>query len=190
MQKIQEIVLVSATKGAGRVMGRLIEGEILRHYIRAISDELDNSSIRHRIADDTRPWEFVISCGLGWHEGRKEANTNRSKVWIASNETSILGSLIAEALSHWGQTYISLDHKSCRPVVKMQDNILFKGQGGIHIEPFQINAHNGELYAQRLEQLGRDIGRCLADYAIKGSPGIRIKPMEYGDFPRPLKIHY
>lgn len=61
-------------------------------------------------------------------------------------------------------------------MVDGDDESLRKGNGGIRLEPFVLNGSSAAQYAQRLEELGRDIGRIIADYVIKGNHGANVKP--------------
>ncbi len=182
MTKIHEILLVPASQG--RVNGVMSETEIVRRYVRAVSDELDHCAVRHRIGQDQRPWEFTLSLGLGWLLSKKEPLTNRSRLWISDARSSPIGVLLAETLSHWGTTYIGLEHRSCKPVAR-QDAV-----SHIHIEPFELNGLRAASYAQRLEELGRDIGRTLADYVVRQGSGGIIRAATSSDMPQPLRRVY
>lgn len=171
-----EVLLLAQSHG--RIFGKLSESEIVRKYVRAMSDELDNSMVRHRIGDNPRPWEFVVSLGLGWTIAQKELLTNRSRIWISDARVSQVGSLLAETLSHWGKTYIGLEHRSCKPVAKQET------MAHVYIEPFQMNGLKADVYACRLEELGRDLGREIAGYMAKEKAGGFMKVTTAADLPQ------
>jgi hypothetical protein len=178
MMNLREFVLVPTTKiGSGNVVGNLSEAVIISRYIKALADELDACSIRNRIGDAPHSHEFVIRCGLGWHRGspHKLPAENSSRVYIGQHDASSVATLISEALSHWGKVYCSHGHRSSKPVVDQDDEQLRAGSGGVRIEPFVLNGANAALYAQRLENLGRDVGRIVADYVAKGNHGAYVK---------------
>lgn len=175
--KIQELVLFPVS--AGRVIGHMSETDTVRRYVRAIADELDGCRIRSRIGDaktPAQPWETAVTCGIGWTTSKKDLVCNRSRVFIPDGNATALGNLLAEALSHWGQTYAGLEHRSCRPVVRASPPYL-------HIEPFELNGVRAEAYASRLEELGRDIARVIADYAIRASSGAVMKTQTSATIP-------
>lgn len=159
--------------GRGRAIGKLAEALIIRRYMQSLSDELEDCSIRHRTASKDKdgawvvqPHEFIIHCALGWSmkPPSKQPTENGSKVYIRHHETSIIGVQVAEALSHWGQVYCCHGHRCTRPVIDNADDVIALGMGGIRVEPFVLNGPHADTYAQRLEPLGRDLGRCVADY--------------------------
>lgn len=174
--KINEFILVSTVSAKdSQVIGRLIDFELIRHYIKAISDELDNCGIRHRIAKEVGASDFVILCGLGFLPPKSNATANISKIRMfgATAQSLLLATRLAETISHWGRTYVAHEHRQCRPVVATQGEISAVGTGGLYIEPFAMNGPRAVDYAVRLEELGRDIGRCVADYVASGCLGAK-----------------
>lgn len=173
---VHEVLLVPAS--LGRINGMLAETEIIKRYAKALSDELDHCAIRHRVGESPRPWEFVVSMGLGWTLSKKDPLTNRSRVWISDARASSVATLLAETLSHWGGLYAGTEHKSCKPVARQDTD------AHCHIEPFELNGPKAAVYAGRLEELGRDLGRTIADYVVREKSGAGIKVQTAADFPR------
>jgi hypothetical protein len=175
-----EVLLLPQSRG--RIDGGMAETEIIKRYARALSDELDHCAIRHRLGDSPRPWELTISLGLGWTEAKKDLLTNRSRIWISDARASSLASLLAETLSHWGHTYIGLEHRSCKPVA-LQEEVAH-----VSLQPFQLNGLKAGVYAQKLEELGRDLGRTIADYIAKEKGGGMVKMTKAADLPQNQSI--
>lgn len=172
---LHEVLLVPASQG--RCEGLLAETEIIKRYARSLSDELDHCGIRHRLGEQARPWEFVVSLGLGWTLAKKDLLTNRSRIWISDARASSVATFLAETLSHWGQLYAGVEHRSCKPIAKQEQD------AHIYIEPFELNGPKANAYAQRLEELGRDLGRTIADYVVREKSGAGIKMQRAADFP-------
>lgn len=173
---MHEVLLIP--RSLARMEGNLAETEVIKRYARALSDELDHCAIRHRLGEKPRPWEFVVSLGLGWTEAKKDLLTNRSRIWISDARASSIATLLAETLSHWGQTYVGLEHKSCKPVARQEED------AHIYIEPFQLNGFRAQVYAQRLEELGRDLGRAIADYVIREKRGGTVRMATAAEVPQ------
>lgn len=199
---LHEILIVpsaghSSAEGAytrGHCLGNMAEIDIVDHYVRAISDALDESSVRHRIMDVRRPpgkpehlrhegilpGTLVLDCRVGWSDKApsKGPKNNSSHVYYMRDHLRTLAVTIAEAIGHWGQIYANHGHRGCRP--ETDDHpLLATVTGGIRIEPFMLNAPMAEQYVLHLEQLGRDIGRSIGDFMIAQSLGARAKPSHH-----------
>ncbi len=177
----------------GNAVGSLVEVDLIDTYVQAMADELDNSAIRHRIATTRRapgiptaeraegifPHTLVVHCRMGWNEAKKvKAAHNISQVYYGP-ESAPLARQIAEVVGHWGGLYV-FGHKTAQAISDDEDELLaVPNTWGIRLEPFQLNAPKAEEYAMRLGQLGRDVGRFLADWSREKDHNAAIKIQGY-----------
>lgn len=180
-----------------RRVDNLLEVEIIDRYVRAIVDELDDAGVRHRVLPVRRPpgvepsarhlgifpGTLVLHCSLGWDD-KKRGASNKSAAFIGTDEASTLAVLVAETMAHWGQTYVAYEHRGCNPVVDGEDRLLaVEGASGLRLEPFMLNGPSAGLYAEKLEELGRDIGRVVSDFIIAQQEAARNRPSHIAAFP-------
>lgn len=178
MPKLVEFAVVPAVSlGQGECIGNLSEADIIQKYVKALSDELDGCAIRHRISTAPFPYEFVIHCGLGFYRKPPSQRPleNTSRVYMGTPEVNGLACLLSDGLGHWGKVYVSHGHRGAKPVVDREDKLLQVQNGGVRLEPFVLNGAKAAEYACRLEQLGRDMGRIVADYVASGDHGAKVK---------------
>lgn len=166
----------------GRRVDNLAEADVIDRYIRAIVDELDNAGVRYRHQRQTQagvyPNTFVLHCCLGWYDGpAKSPQCNKSQTFLARPEMNTVADLVAEAMGHWGQTYVAYEHRGCNPVVDAKDRLIgAPGACGLRLEPFMLNGPAAVGYCSKLEELGRDVGRVLTDYIISSQSAARNRP--------------
>lgn len=167
---------------AGRRVDNLLEADVIDRYVRALVDELDNAGVRYKNQNQTRagifPNTFVLHCCLGWYDKpAKTLQCNKSQTYLANAEANGMAILVAEAMAHWGQTYVAYEHRGCNPVVDDGDKLLnAPGSSGLRLEPFLLNGPAAVGYCSKLEELGRDIGRVIADYIISSQQTARNRP--------------
>ena len=177
----------------GHQTDRVTELDVVDQYVRAIQDELDIGSIRHRTLETRKrpgipegsrhlgilPGSFVLHCKVSWNvrPPSKPNTTNRSRIFYGPGDAPPVAHLIEEILSHWGTLYVAHEHLCASPVEDACDPLLsVPGCVGLRLEPFALNGPNAELYFTKLEQLGRDIGRGVADYLINNQSHARMRP--------------
>lgn len=167
----------------GHSVDAMAEVELVDQYVRSLVDELDQSSIRYRVVPTRRqpgvPPEhrydgideshaLPILCSIGWDKSvNKSAATNASSVRFHGSVPSALAFGLVDAMAHWGALYAH-GHRRSTPV--QDDNAR-----GIILEPFRINGPDAALYAARLDRLGRDLGRFIADYCVGKNTGTAIR---------------
>ncbi len=166
--------------------GNLTEVGIVDAYVRALADELDDAAVRHRVLDATRKkpgvaederhktvlgCTLVLSCRIASGQGGK------SWTHYGTPDALPVAKLIAESMGQWGQLYVSHAHTRSNPLLQADDPLLtVTGSAGVQIAPFSIDAPDALVYASKLEQLGRDVGRTIADYIISQNMAAKIKP--------------
>lgn len=178
MNRIHEIVIIPSAghQGAGYSRGHtadaLAEVDIVDQYVRSLVDELENAAIRHRVvatrkAPGTSPenWfqncehSLPVLCTVGWDKSVNKSSTqNVSAVRFGPEVSAILASGLVDTMAHWGSLYVH-GHRRATPV---QD----EKARGIVVEPFRLNGPGAKEYAARLDKLGRDLGRFIADYCV------------------------
>lgn len=197
--RIHEVLIVpsagySAADGTytrGLAFKNLSELDIVDNYVRSILDELDEASIRHRVLNvrmppgvpeglrhsGVQPNTLVLHCRVHWTTGK--VISNKSRTFYGHGGISELAHVVSQSMSHWGHTYASFGHQAANPVQDLEDPLLcVTGASGIRVEPFAINGPNSQEYAAWLPQLGRDIGRAVADYVIAKDLAARCKPSQ------------
>lgn len=190
MNRIHEIVIIPSAGHLGpgvytrgHTVDAMAEVDLVDQYVRSLIDELDQSLVRHRVVPTRkgpgilpdRRYEgtseanaLPLLCSIGWDKSvNKSATTNASAVRFSPAVSSILASGLVDVMAHWGALYVH-GHKRSTPV---QD----EGVRGIVIEPFRINGPNAVQYAARLDKLGRDLGRFIADYCLGKNTGTAIR---------------
>ncbi len=190
MNRIHEIVLIPSAGHLGpgvytrgHSVDAMAEVELVDHYVRSFVDELDQSSIRYRVVptrngpgiapehwyDGTAEANSLpILCSIGWDKSvHRSAATNTSSVRFSPAVSSALASGIVETMAHWGSLYVH-GHRRSTPV---EDEAV----KGIVLEPFRINGPAAAQYAARLDKLGRDLGRFIADYCLGKKTGTAIR---------------
>jgi hypothetical protein len=148
----------------------MAEVDLIDRYVACIADELTDGGIRHRVvntrkAPGTHPDDrfhnvfdycLPITCAIGFNDAKKiKQHYNTSFVLGNEEMPRRFMDELSEVVGHWGSLYVH-GHKTASPQV--QKDL------GIRIEPFLINGPSATEYAQRLTQLGRDIGRYLSDF--------------------------
>ncbi len=189
MNRIHEILIIPAAGhggpgvySRGATIDAMAEADLVDQYVRSLADELDQSSIRYRIANTRKapgtpegercgvPGLNVLPvvCAIGWNQAKNAtALFNSSLVKFAPDVSSVLASGLVQTMAHWGALYVH-GHKCSAPV--QADSLR-----GLVLEPFKLNGPNASLYAARLDALGRDIGRFLADYCVNKNTGTAIR---------------
>ncbi len=177
MSRIHEILLIPGAGhlGAGgysrgHTIDAFAEVDLVDKYVAAMRDELDQSGIRTRVAptrkapglhiqdlyDSAQAFVLPVLCTIGWNLARNlSAAHNVSTVQYGPEVPARLAMGLADVLGHWGGLYV-FGHRRGAPAP-------FNGRG-IVLEPFRINGPNVRDYAQRLDALGRDLGRHILDY--------------------------
>jgi hypothetical protein len=191
LSRIHEIVLIPSAGHLGpgvytrgHTVDAMAEVDLVDQYLRSLVDELDQSSIRYRVVPTRkgpgvapeRRYDGVaeanalpILCGIGWDKSvNKSAGTNTSAVRFAGGVSSALAAGLVETMAHWGALYVH-GHRRSTPV---QDESM---RGGLIIEPFRLNGPDAVQYAARLDKLGRDLGRFIADYCLGKNTGTAIR---------------
>lgn len=189
MSRIHEILIIPAAGhggpgvySRGHQIDALCEVDLVDQYVRSLIDELDQSSIRHRIISTRKPpgtpealrYETAgvavlpVVCSIGWDNSHNKLSAaNGSVIKFGLDIPGALTAGLADVVAHWGSLYVH-GHRRSTPVgsEKVQ---------GIVIEPFRINGPGALQYAARLDKLGRDIGRYLADYCVGKNTGTAIR---------------
>lgn len=175
--RIHEIILIPGAGHAGHGVyerGHFTDAhaevDLVDNYARTIIEELDNSLIRYRVVNTRKapgtpyinrfdfalPHCLPIVLTMGWIESKKvRAMHNVSAISAHKDAPPRLVAEFADAMRHWGGLYVH-GHRCAEPME--QD------APGITIAPFQINGPNTADYAQRLDKLGRDLGRVIVDF--------------------------
>ncbi len=190
MQRIHEIVLIPSAGHLGpgvytrgHTVRAMAEVDLVDQYVRSLVDELDQSSIRYSIvptrkAPGVEPGRrydgtaevnsLPILCTVGWDKSvHKSGGTNISAIRCSPKVGSSLASGLVETMAHWGALYVH-GHRRSNPTV--DDTV-----AGIVLEPFRINGPDAEQYAAKLDKLGRDLGRFIADYCLGKNTGTAIR---------------
>lgn len=183
---------VAGSYSRGHELENVCELDIVDRYVRSMCDELDHAAIRHRIlpvrtppgiSEGTRheavlPNCLLLDCRLGWcDKPPSKRGANKSRIFMGQGAVSEMACLIGEAMAHWGHIYISHDHRGANPIVDQDSPMLTtKGVLGLRLEPFVLNGPDAKTYCTKLEELGRDIGRTIADYMIARNASSRSKP--------------
>lgn len=189
MSRIHEIVIIPAAGhggpgvySRGRTVDALAEVDLVDHYVRSLVDELDQSSIRYRVVqtrkapgtpellrfDGSDVSILPLVCSVGWDSSvNKLSAFNGSMVRFGLDMPGVLASGLVDTLAHWGSLYVH-GHRRSTPLGT-------EGVRGIVLEPFRINGPNAMIYAAKLDKLGRDIGRFLADYCVMKNTGTAIR---------------
>lgn len=165
----------------GYTTERLAEVDLVDNYVYGMLDEFDQAGIRNRIlptrkapgvsaedrARDIFPNSLILHCKVGHDSAAKRGRVltaNMSTVGFNNGEANGLAKEVGEVLAHWGKLY-AFKHRGGGVVVNSTDPLLsIPGTWGLRLEPFRINGPDAEIYARFLTQLGRDIGRFIADF--------------------------
>lgn len=164
----------------------LTELDLVDRYLLPLKDELDQCGIRFSVAptrsapgmtEEERYNVFdhvmPVMCAIGSYQtvksNAKKGQTvrirpahNSSAVYYGAEVPRKLYELVSEAVGHWGGLYVH-GHKTAAPIEHL-------GRGLI-LEPFIIDGPSAIEYAAKLDRLGRDIGRAIADYCRQNSAG-------------------
>lgn len=189
LSRIHEILIIPAAGhggpgcySRGHTVDAYAEVDLVDHYVRSLIDELDQSSIRHRLVPTRRApgtsdedrYDMAgvnvlpVVCAIGWDASiNKVAAANTSTVRFSPDIPTTLASGLVDAMAHWGALYVH-GHKRSTPVQSATVR-------GLILEPFKINGPNANQYAARLDALGRDIGRFLADYCVGRDTGTAVR---------------
>jgi hypothetical protein len=169
----------------GHCIGTMSSLDVIDRYVAALYDELDTTGVRVRKAETRKkpgvpygqrhcgisPNTLVLHCDAGWSYAKHPPKVNRSRVLLGMPEASELGCLVGEAVVHWGKTYCCYFHAGITPIVDVDDPVIaVAGTVGLRLEPFQLNGPDVGAYMVKLETLGRDIGRAIADYILTRGP--------------------
>lgn len=177
----------------GLSVDNMTEVSIVDKYCRGITDALDDSGVRNRtlpvrkppgIKEGERhhgimPNTLILHCRIGWCDKppSKRPLYNKSRIFQGAGDYGELPELISETMAHWGQIYVIHGHQGCNPVVCDEDPLLkVEGTAGLRLEPFILNGPAAEQYCGKLEELGRDLGRTIADFIIAKDYHARNKP--------------
>lgn len=175
--RIHEIILIPGAGHAGtgvydrgHVSDVYAEVDLVDNYARTMMEELDNSLIRYRVVNTRKapgtphsqrfdmafPHCLPVSLNVGWIDSKKvRALHNVSTIAAHKDAPPRLVAELADALRHWGGLYVH-GHRCAEPVAQEEP--------GISLAPFQINGPKASDYAQRLDKLGRDLGRVFVDF--------------------------
>lgn len=188
--RVQEIILVpgagnlgNGTYSRGHAVGVYAEVDLVDKYVRGLADELDNARVRHRIFDTRKapgltpsqhmanvyPGNLVIHCGCGWNDAKKVKALHNISAVTHTPAAAVIARDMASVMGHWGSLYV-FGHRTAQAVV--DDHEFFPKDGlGIHLEPIKINGPKMEEYGKWLDNLGRDLGRYLADFLMGRGDG-------------------
>ena len=189
MSRIHEILIIPAAGhggpgvySRGATIDTLAEVDIVDQYVRSLVDELDQSSIRHRVVPTRRApgtpensrFDLVqdhilpIVCSVGWDPSKnKLSSANISTVRFGLDMPHAFAAGLVDAMAHWGSLYVH-GHRRSTPLGA-------EGVRGIVLEPFRINGPSALQYAAKLDKLGRDLGRYIADYCFMKNTGTAIR---------------
>ena len=153
----------------------LVEIDIIDRYVLSLRDELEMERIRHSLAPtrkppgvsakerlNTLPHIMPVVCAIGLSKAVKiKPAHNFSTIYFGPDVPKRLYTLLSESVGHWGSLYVH-GHKTAAPMAC---------ERGLRIEPFMINGPSAIEYAARLDRLGRDIGRAIADFCRQSESG-------------------
>ncbi len=190
MSRIHEIIIIPSAGHLGpgvytrgHSVPSMAEVDAVDQYVRSLVDELDQSSIRYRVVP-TRTGPGIaperrydgaseanalpVLCSIGWDKSvNRSATTNISTIRFSPSVPMALAGGIADTMAHWGSLYVH-GHRRSTPV---QDESVT----GIILEPFRLNGPSIDQYAAKLDKLGRDLGRFIADYCLGKNTGTAIR---------------
>ncbi len=186
--RIHEIIIVPAaghagqgTYSRGHTLKTLAEVDIVDGYLKRLLDELDISSVRHRVMPTRRApgvpeterytlkndHALHLTCAVGWDTSKSQrCETNISMVSFGPDVPQKLAAGLVEVLGQWGSLYVHGHRRA---------NAYQTDVPGLRVEPFRLNGPHAMQYASKLDQLGRDIGRFIADWCIEKNTGTTIR---------------
>ncbi len=187
--RIHEIIVIPAAGHAGagvysrgHTVDAFAEVDLVDHYVRRLVDELEQSSVRYRVVQTRRApgttlgertdlqgvCGLPVTCSVGWDSSKNQSGSANVSVVRYGPEVPLgLACELTDVVAHWGSLYV-YGHRRSNPVVE-------KDLKGVVIEPFRLNGPNAAQYAQRMDTLGRDVGRFLADYCLAKNTGTTMK---------------
>ncbi len=186
--RIHEILLIPGAGHAGpsvynrgHVVDAYAEVDLVDLYARTIREELDNSLVRYRVVNTRKapgtpfserfkeayPHVLPLTLNIGWIDAKKMRSLyNVSTITAHKDVPQRLVAELADCMRHWGGLYVH-GHRCAEPSEQHEP--------GMTIAPFQINGPGSKDYAQRLDKLGRDIGRTIVDFCRLRSDDAAIK---------------
>lgn len=181
--RISEIVIVPGaghlgpgTYSRGHALGMYAEVDLVDTYVQALVDELDGNRVRHRVLDTRTgpgvpadvhltavyPGSLVLVCGCGWNAAKKVKAAHNASAVTSTKAAAPLARDLAAVLGHWGGLYV-FGHRTENAAVA-SDPFFPQDGFGIRLEPLQVNGPSVGDYGRWLGNLGRDIGRHLAEW--------------------------
>jgi hypothetical protein len=195
--RIHEVIIIpgaghvgNGTYDRGRVMGSYAEVDLVDRYVATLIEELDNSSIRHRIAPTRKApglsllqyaqqipsHSLVLHCTIGWNDSKTVKSPTNISCVSRNERADYVARGLSDVIGHWGALYAH-GHRTGKPIPDNDDVLMRIETPVMRLEPFQVNGAAVNEYAKWAPKLGRDIGRFVADYcqAKEHNASIRIQ---------------
>lgn len=119
---------------------------------------------------------IIVFLNFGWLDAKYK--TNISSIYFSPEHSRELARNVMETLSEWG-TCTVFGHRRANPKLGEEKHALPEGQMSLRCEPFCANGPYAAEYAARMNFLGDDLGRVLANFTQKhnwaASAGLGLK---------------